>query len=65
MGKAEPIFTARKSIRIWKMKNYYVDVLPLNHYLLMYLTINFIYFLCRSAESSFLLAPLGSLDRTI
>lgn len=41
MGKAEPhldviiaIFAARMSIRIGRMTNYYVDMLPLNHYLL-------------------------------
>ena len=40
MGKAEPhldviipIFAKRMSIRISRMKNYYVDVLSLNHYL--------------------------------
>ena len=43
MGKAEPhldviipIFAARMSIWIWRMKNYHVDVLPLNHYFFIY-----------------------------
>ena len=44
MGKAEPhldviipIFATTMSIMIWRMKTYYVDVLPLNDCLFIYL----------------------------